>query len=359
LVRQVLASLLLTVVVFTLVLLVGNLLREMLTLLVNGGAGVGMIIKAVFLLFPFLWVYALPMGLLTATLLVFGRFSADQELTAARASGISLVSLVAPILLLSLGCCGLCAWINLQLGPQSRAAYMQLIYRARFEAANVQLPEDTLVQTFPGYLYYVGKNQDGYLQNIQIVKFDEDTNKSLVIRAPTGRVVVDLPNQHLYLYLTNMVSSLSGTHERIGSSKSTLYDIDLRTATNQVYRPKISDMTLAQLTEELRLEQAHEAGRDKLILPVRLELHRRIAFSFACFGFALVGIPLGIRVHRRETNIGIAVALGLAAVYYIFILLGASLSGRPEYHPKLILWLPNFLFQTVGCVLLWRANRGF
>ena len=187
LIRQVLASLFLTVAVFTFVLLIGNVLREILPALIGGHARLDTILQAFGLLIPWVWVFALPMGLLTAMLLVFGRFSADQELTAARASGISLLSLITPVLLLSLLCCGVSAWINMQLGPQCRVAYVNLFFKLSGELMNsTQLPEGQFIRDFPGYIFYAEKNRNGKLEDVMVFMLDKnETNvTTTVTRAP-------------------------------------------------------------------------------------------------------------------------------------------------------------------------------
>lgn len=376
LIRQVLASLLITVAVFTFVLLLGNVLKEILTLLINRQASLGIVTQAIGLLVPFVWVFALPMGMLTATLLIFGRFSADQELTAVRASGISLLSLISPILLLSIALCALSAFVNLEIAPRCRVAYKNLISNLRLELSNVQLPEGRFIKDFPGWIFYVGKNHRGNLQDVMVFHLGGKTNAMTTVRAPTGRIELDAPNQLINLYLYNAKGiNLAGGQNLAGDVV-----IPLKLPRTKEQPTKISDMTLIQLWDELqdlerRVDLPQSLGnlspeqlrakkeewakqRKDLTSPVRVQIHQQVAFSFACFGFTLVGIPLGIRVHRRETNIGIALALILVGVYYSFIVLGKSLDTHPQWAPHLIVWLPNFVFQAVGAVLLWRANRG-
>jgi lipopolysaccharide export system permease protein len=381
--RQVLASLLLGMAVFTFVLLIGDGLKEILPLLISGQVRPGTVLEAIGLLIPFFWVYALPMGLLTATLLVFGRFSADQELTAARASGISLLSLVTPVLLLSLFCCALSAWINLDLGPRSRVLFKDLIFQARADVARFQLPERQFIRDFPGFIIYVDKNHGGNLQDVMIFKLQNETNVTTTIRAPQGRLKVDPQKKALMLDLLNaqMVKINPNGSVTINFFKGwSSYSYQLPSTSKPAYHPAISDMTFWQLQNELDdlnrklslppdVEEVGPEGhlapssemakqREDLTEPLRVEMHRQVAFSFACFSFTLIGIPLGIRVHRRETNVGVAMALILVLIYYAFIMLGESLSARPDFAPHLIFWLPNFIFQAVGAVLLWRANRG-
>src|SRR5512136_938346 len=89
----------LSLVVFTFVLLVGNIIK-LADLVINKGVDIFSVLKLFLYLVPWLLSFTLPVAALTAVILSFGRFSSEGELVAMRASGISLARISVPVIML-------------------------------------------------------------------------------------------------------------------------------------------------------------------------------------------------------------------------------------------------------------------
>lgn len=354
--RQVVLTLLLTMGVFLFVMLLGEGMRDVMSLLVSRKVALGDVFKAVGLLVPFVLAYALPMGLLTATLLVFGRFSADQELIAARSNGISLTALIPPILLLGVLCCGLSAWINLDLAPRSRVAFKQLVFDLGVKSPAEFLTSGALLEAggADGAWVYIGRRSGDRLEKILVSRLK---GGELVQRttAERGTVRFDEESQKLALELEGVVNHLKINDNWIPTSADGFsMDFDLEPVYRALREPKLSEMTFEQL--RLKILEFELQGADSMV--ARVHLHRQISGSFACFGFVLIGIPLGLRAHRRETIAGVAIATMLVCLYYGLVVFAQSMETRAALRPDLLMWAPNVLFQIIGGALIWRAGRG-
>ncbi len=369
--RQVVTSLFMTVLVFTFILLLGNVLKEILALLINRQASLLLVVKAIGLLIPYVLVFALPMGLLTATLLVFGRFSADSELTAARASGISLMALSSPVLFLAVIMTALTGWFMLKVAPECRTAYKGLLHHAGIVSAVGGLGENQFIREFDGLVIYIGQRDENHLKDLILYRLG--TNRVDPFERGTGLTNTTTPEQVRVVEIitaaeadvsvdTNSASLVIGMKEVEAfqvDSMSPAHSADLEYRLPFGRKPqaqratKISEMTFGQLQETYY--EFKRLGVDTT--PVMFQIHKNIAFAFSCLSFTMVGIPLGIRAHRRETTAGIGIALILVMFYYIFIILAEAWQTQPEKYPHLLVWLPNLLFQLVGGILLWRANR--
>lgn len=351
LMRQVLATLVATVAVFAGILLLGSVIKEVLGVLLSQRVAVWDIARAIGILIPYILVFALPVGMLTATLLVFGRLSADQELTAMRASGVSLVSLVSPVLLFSGLMCVVCAMVNLEFAPRARQAFKEMMFEFGRKNIGIIVPAGAFLDFPDGLTVYVGKSSGSELEEVSIYKLAEGRAVQ-VFRAARAELKVDLETQTLgvtlfdghfmdfdnelpsYFEETSLPPLPFGTGDGMGAAS-------------------LANRSISDLIKERKHRVA--AGVD--VTPVTFQIHSKIAFSFACIGFTLVGIPLGLQGHRRETRYGLFIALVLIGVYYGFYILGDSWETRPDRYPQYIVWVPNFLFQGLGAWLIYRADH--
>ena len=87
---------------FAFVVALPNVVRELLGPLLSGTISIGGFLRLIWLIFVFAVSYALPMGVLTGVLLTLGRLSADSEITAMRAAGLSVTRIARPVVLLGL-----------------------------------------------------------------------------------------------------------------------------------------------------------------------------------------------------------------------------------------------------------------
>ncbi len=358
LLRQVLATCFLSVATFTGLLLLGNVLKDVFDLVAAGRVEPGTAAYAVLLLIPFALAFALPIGLLTGSLLVFSRLSVDQELTAIRAGGISILSAIAPVLALSVALTGLNAWLNLSVGPKCRLAFRGLSDEILRKGPAAFVGEGRYVD-LENLTIYAREMRGTTLRDVLIYGTTNTATdggrpvRNLDVWAPEAEILVGTNGYPSAIRLINM-QGLFLTPDGWQPVFNPEYVREIPTYQSGSNRkPKLSLMSFPELLEELELRR----GAGDALEPVRVQIHKQLAFAFSCVGFTLVGIPLGIRVQRRETNVGVAIALGLLGVYYSFIILGQSLDTRAHLHPHLIFWIPNLGFMAAGIWMLRRAER--
>ena len=115
-------------------------------------------------------------------------------------------------------------------------------------------------------------------------------------------------------------------------------------------RTSRSAMSLEQLMEQLKRATEQQSAS-------RTEINKRFSFPFSCIAFALVGVPLGITAHRRETSMGYLLSLVVAFFYFLFIIVADTLRGNPAVRPELLVWFPNVLFIGLGIWMFRRLAR--
>lgn len=357
-----LKTFLVTAAVLTFVMYVGTVMKAI-DYMTKGISGL-LIMKMFALNIPFTMTFVLPMSVLTAVLLHFGRLSADGEITAMKASGVSLWQVAAPILLLSVGLTAVCLYVNAEISPKSHFARRQLQRALGDEDPMALLDEGSFVD-FPGVKIYVGKKDGDRVEDLVMIA-DQKEGRTVEVRATGGTVRYDAESRILNIDLENAEAeerekNAAGVPER--SRKVSAENYPLQLDLNQIVhtgdpvKKKPRDMGFTELLMAIRNVRSTypdilEKNVPSMRMKLAVEATKRLVLAVSCFSFTLLCIPLGVQTSRRESSAGIGLALLVFFLFYLFIILADSLVGKPQYRPDLILWIPVIASQAGGLWLM-------
>lgn len=356
---------------FAFVLMLANALKDLLGYMLQGQIEVDTFFRLIGLLVPFVISYALPMGMLTGILLVLGRMSSDREITALRSSGLSVAWLSAPILCFALLGVTLAALVNFQFMPVARLAYQrELAGAVRQNPLSFIVPK-TFIRDFPGVIIYVGEKQADLLKDIWIWELDKQKRVVHSGRAATGWIRFDEARSKLVLSLDYLRAEV---HDRQdpedpakihsgGTTDHATFDLLLDKLTGQqTVKVKTKWLTFSQLVAEWRRLNRPDpavpaAERAQQKMRVQITLHEKFATAFSVLSFALVAVPLGIKVSRKETSANLGIGLLLALGYYFVTIAVGWFDNHPALRPDLLMWLPNVAFQSMGLWMFYKVDR--
>ncbi|MBI3886782.1 MAG: LptF/LptG family permease [Opitutae bacterium] len=356
---------------FTFVLMLGNFIQDLLSRLVTGQIGADTCLHLVGLSIPVSVSYALPMGMLTGILLVLGRMSSDREITALRACGLSVAGLSAPILFGALLGVGFTLVVNFEFMPRAKVAYEQDLAAAlRQNPLNFIVPK-TFIRDFPGKVIYVGEKRGQQLKDFWLWELDDQKRVRRAARADSGRLDYDEKENKLVLTLDHAQAEARDEKDPENFSQMraaaawehATFDLPLdKLSGGHSVNRKMKWMTLGQLLAEWRRLGARDpklttAEREVKRIKVQFVMQEKFATAFSVLSFALIAIPLGIKVSRKETSANLGIALALAMGYYFCTVAVGWLDGHPAWRPDLLMWVPNLGFQALGVWMLVRVDR--
>ena len=371
--------LLLVITVMTVLLVFVGVFREV----TERGLGPLQVLQILPYVVPSLLPFTIPATLLLSVCVVYGRLAADYEITAAKAAGINVLSLLAPAFFLG-GALTVCSLLlNDQVIPWSMANIQRVVTLAMedifFDVLSaqhmVEYPEKGWAITVsgvdkenrrlirPNLRYTVGGEQ--YVAQLReaVLRIDLETEK--IILQPTdariegpGRVSIRLKEGNIELPPPMSGQRIKPRHLSIRDIREKLagFEKDRQTAEDIQAISTAFALTMGEFEElaesSIADQSARISGSGINTFKHNTELHNRFALSCSCFFFALLGGPFSIMQARRQFLTTFFMCfLPILLVYYPVVLLMMSLAKAGSVDPAWGMWVGNGIL-LVGAIIV-------
>jgi len=354
---------------------------------------------------------AIPMAVLSGSLMAFGRLSGDNEIVAMRALGVSVVGLIYPALVVGSLLTGLLILFNDQVLPDfnHRARLLTMDIQRKRPTVAFKDREGLLIDDFRNYHLLIGEvDAKSGLKDVLIYKYD-GSGYPMTVVAEEGAIDFIEGSDDVFLTLQDgeihrldeskpdvfVAGTFQKLKMRLGDSGRHLSrtvsgyrndrEMSMGAMWERVQKYENEADSLNQAVTDLWADFAESAllaGTDLVGATegtaairarrvsgrmssdttlaghklrqsgrLRVEIHKKVSIPVACVVFVLVGAPLGIRVGRGGAATGAALSVGFFLLYWVFLISGEKLADRGVVEPWVAMWSPNILLAIVGVVL--------
>jgi lipopolysaccharide export system permease protein len=287
-----------------------------------------------------------------------GRLSSDNEIIAIRASGVNIIYLIIPLLIIGLVFSLFLFILNDSVIPYTHFASRKALTEIGIKNPAAFLEPGIFIDAFQNYIIFIYHIQDNKLYNIRIYEPQPDNRPARTIIAKKGEFV-GIPEKSMV-----KIKLIDGTSDEPDPKnpynfyklnfKTYFINLNLSDSLQQDQKEKKpKDMNFRELRQYI--EKMKNMGIDPT--PAISHLQERMALSFSCFIFALIGSAIGLITHRREKSINIGLAFLIVGIYYLLLLGAEALCINRFINPQIGMWLPNIILGILGIFLIYRVYR--
>ena len=394
-----------SLLVVTMVLLIDRII-DLLNLIIEKKLAASIVLELFGLSLPYMLALSIPMAVLVATILAFGRMTVDRETIAIKSSGVNVYSMIKPLIVVAILLTGLMVYFNHWFLPETNHKLKNLMIKIAYYKPMTIIKAGEFNQV-TDYTVFVKANEGEMLRDLLIYDRSQTTFPRL-ISAESGVVKQMDKGNSLQLTLFNGEMHERGEKDpaKYSLRRFQTYVVNIRNLGNELdigesgYRSD-REMTYGQLRVSMKekgaelkqkrsevssldariknlenrprnfeedveyrrlgimrkmaMDRVSELNQDNRSLQV--EFHKKFALSFAIIIFILIGVPLGLMTRSSGIGMAFSVSSIIFLIYYVALNGGENLADKGYMNPFTSMWISNIVFLILALALIWASIK--
>src|SRR5438270_11129085 len=333
-------------------------LTRILEAVVRNSAPFPSVAEIFFLTLPAALKVTIPMGVLVGILLGLSRMAADSEVTAMRASGVSVRKFLKIISVFGIAAWCLALVNTVIVEPRSAAALARLQNKLAASQVSFEVQPHVFYEGFKNHVLYVEdvSSVGGAAVWKNVFDADISTPGAPKITIAKEAIVSASGTDAIRLHLINGETHDTNSRAPDQYTITTFQETDIAISQPPIPKPAQDAVPVAQLSTQELYRQKYNPNKE-FARWYWIEFNRRLALPTACLVLVLIGIPLGLSAKKGGKGAGFVLTIVLVFIYYFISVIGLSLARSAKVPAVAGVWMANFIFALLGGLLLWRTDK--